>query len=445
MYYRHFGLDGPPFRFLSSPAGLYLSESHREALAAMEWALLHEHCGFMVLIGETGTGKTTLLNAIVGRRLANLHLAYVTNPKLTFEELMQVVLPQLGDSSVAHGRLALIRALEAVVNSHSEGDRTAIVIDEAQDLSDESLEDIRLLTNATSSNNREIQFILMGQPELAERLSAPHLRQLRERIGAKAMLEPLNAQESIEYINFRLRAVNGAPGIFEGRALRCIVEASAGNPRRLNVLSHNALLLAYSKGAKTVSVAAAREVVADYEGLFRPPILLQAENDPSTQSIERPFKSSRRKSYAAVAIVGVLAASSAGALKHASTRDPIPAASSYAETAVSAEPAMSFTSHVTSQPGNKISRPVAGAEISPKAVTVVTASSAVPAEQSMIKRTQIQIHAGDTFHDLALRYLGSIDRTRELIMANPQIRNPDVIVPGQIVYLPSAQSAAAQE
>jgi nucleoid-associated protein YgaU len=186
-------------------------------------------------------------------------------------------------------------------------------------------------------------------------------------------------------------------------------------------------------------------VVADYEGLFRPPILLQAENDPSTQLIERPFKSSRRKSYAAVAIVGVLAASSAGALKHASTRDPIPAASSYAETAVSAEPAMSFTSNVTSQPGNKMSRPVAGAEISPKAVTVVTASSAVPAEQPMTKRTQIQIHAGDTFHDLAVRYLGSIDRTRELIMANPQIRNPDVIVPGQIVYLPSAQSAAAQE
>ena len=78
MYYRHFGLDGPPFRFLSSPAGLYLGESHREALAAMEWALLHEHCGFMVLIGETGTGKTTLLNAILARRLANLHLAYVT-------------------------------------------------------------------------------------------------------------------------------------------------------------------------------------------------------------------------------------------------------------------------------------------------------------------------------------------------------------------------------
>jgi type II secretory pathway predicted ATPase ExeA len=440
MYYRHFGLDGPPFRFLSSPAGLYLGESHREALAAMEWALLHEHCGFMVLIGETGTGKTTLLNAIVARRLANLHLAYVTNPKLTFEELMHVVLPQLG-GSIVPGRLALIQALEAVVKSHPEGDRTAIVIDEAQALGDESLEDFRLLANATSSNNREIQFILMGQPELAERLSAPHLRQLRERIGAKAMLLPFSAQESIEYINFRLRAVKGAPGIFEGKALRCIVEASAGNPRRLNVLGHNALLLAYSKGAKTVSVAAAREVVADYESLFRPPILLQPDEDAQTQSPQRRFRSSPRKSYAAVAIVGVLAASSAGALKHASARDPIRSASSYRETAVSSEPAMSFESNaVISQPGNQMSRPAA--ELSPKAVAVVTASAAAP---SSTKRTQIQIHAGDTFQDLAVRYLGSVDRTHELIMANPQIRNANVIVPGQIVYLPMVQSSAAQE
>src|SRR5579859_594015 len=272
MYYRHFGLDGPPFRFLSSPAGLYLSESHREALAAMEWALLHEHCGFMVLIGETGTGKTTLLNAIVARRLADLRLAYVTNPKLNFEELMQVVLPQLGATVSGSGRLAMIQALEAVVRNQPASNRTAIVIDEAQDLTDEALEDFRLLTNSTFSNDREIQFILIGQPELVERLAAPHLRQLRERIGAKATLLPLSAQESIEYINFRLRAVHGRSGIFEGKAIRCIVEAAAGNPRRLNVLCHNALLLAYSKGATTVSAAAAREVIADYEGLFRPPI-----------------------------------------------------------------------------------------------------------------------------------------------------------------------------
>lgn len=444
MYYLHFGLDGPPFRFLSSPVGLYLSESHREALAAMEWALLHEHCGFMVLIGETGTGKTTLLNAIVARRLANLHIAYVTNPKLTFEELMQVVLPQLGGSIKGSGRLPLIQALEAAVKGRSDGDRTAIVIDEAQDLSDEALEDFRLLTNATSSNSREIQFVLIGQPELAERLSAPHMRQIRERIGAKAMLQPLSAQESIEYINFRLRAVNGAPGIFEGKALRCIVEASAGNPRRLNVLGHNALLLAYSKGAKAVTIEAAREVAADYESLFRPPILLRAEGDTQSHSLEQPVKVSRRKSYAAVALVGLLAASSAGALQHASTRDPVRSASSYTATAVSLESAAHAQPRVSLPPANQISAPVASADFSHKVIATTTSTS-VPTIPSPTKRAQIQIQAGDNFHDLAVRYLGSIDRTDELIRANPQIRNPNVIVPGQIVYLPTAQISAAQE
>jgi type II secretory pathway predicted ATPase ExeA len=439
MYYRHFGLDGPPFRFLSSPAGLYLGESHREALAAMEWALLPEHCGFMVLIGETGTGKTTLLNAILARRLANLHLAYVTNPKLTFEELMQIVLPQLGGSIVGSGRLALIQALEATIKGDLEGDRTAIVIDEAQDLSDEALEDFRLLTNATSSNSREIQFVLMGQPELAERLSAPHLRQIRERVGAKAMLQPLSMQESIEYINFRLRAVNGAPGIFEGKALRCIVEAGGGNPRRLNVLAHNALLLAYSRGDKTVSIAVAREVVTDYESLFRPPIILQADGDPTPPSLERPFKSSRRKSYAAVALVGLVAAGSAGAVRHTSSHDPTPSTSSYSETATSSDSTARSESSM-----DKTSVSVVSAELSPKVVAMVTTAPTVSTVLPT-KRTRIQIRAGDTFHDLAVRYLGSIDRTNELIMANPQIRNPDVIVPGQIVYLPIAQSPAAQE
>lgn len=434
MYYRHFGLDGPPFRFSSSPCGLYLGESHREALAAMEWALLHEHCGFMVLIGETGTGKTTLLNAILARRLANLHLAYVTNPKLTFEELMQVVLLQLGGSNIGSGRLALIQALEAAVNGKLEGARTAIVIDEAQGLSDEALEDFRLLTNATSSNHREIQFILMGQPELAERLAAPHLRQLRERVGAKAMLEPLSMQESIEYINFRLRAVNGAPGIFEGRALRSIVEAAGGNPRRLNVLAHNALLLAYSKGHKTVSIPVTREVVGDYQSLFRPPIILKAESATADQSFDRT--PSRRNSYAAVALCGLLAAGSAGVVKHALPRDFVSTRQSHAETGASFEPAASVPSSAISRLASRTSHSTAVAKVSPSPVALVTAAPPRPDEQFATEATQVRIHAGDTFHDLALRYLGSIDRTDELIRANPQIRNPNVIVPGQIVYLP---------
>lgn len=112
MYYRHFSLDGPPFRFTPSPT-LYLGPAHRECLAALEWGLLHDQCGFMVLLGETGTGKTTLLNSVLTRRLPNLQIACVPNPKLSFVEIMRVVLPQLGVSTREFGKLELIQALSS--------------------------------------------------------------------------------------------------------------------------------------------------------------------------------------------------------------------------------------------------------------------------------------------------------------------------------------------
>lgn len=164
MYCRHFGLDGPPFRFSPSAAVLYLGSAHRECLAALEWALIHDQCGFMLLVGETGTGKTTLLNAVLARRLRNLHLACVTNPRLSFQEIMRVVLPQLGVTSDERGKLELIQELERAIANQPEGHLAAIAIDEAQDLSDETLEDLRLLTNHVGSQDRALQIVLMDNP-----------------------------------------------------------------------------------------------------------------------------------------------------------------------------------------------------------------------------------------------------------------------------------------
>ena len=148
MYYRHFGLDGPPFRFTPSPTALYLGAAHRECLAALEWALLHDQCGFMVLLGETGTGKTTLLNSVLARQLPNLQLACVPNPKLSFvRKSCASFCRSSGVATNERGKLELIQALERAVANRPEGSRTAIVIDEAQNLSDETLEDLRLLAN----------------------------------------------------------------------------------------------------------------------------------------------------------------------------------------------------------------------------------------------------------------------------------------------------------
>src|SRR5579862_9454003 len=430
MYYRHFGLDGPPFRFTSSPTTVYLGAAHRECLAALQWGLLYDQCGFMLLLGETGTGKTTLVNSVLARRLPNLQLACVPNPRLSFLEILRVVLAQLGVVTAERGKLELIQALERAVANRPEGSRTAIIIDEAQDLSDETFEDLRLLTNTVGARDRELQIVLMGHPELLERLSAHHLRQLRERISTKVILPSLSANESIAYVNYRMQAQNGSARIFEADALRHLVEAAAGVPRRLNVLCHNALLLAYSKNQAAVTLDVAREVVGDYKDIFlKPGIRPVPERNsaaipdsaalPELEPIairRRPRLVLAAAACAALAVVGfgsvMLSAHEWNSVEH---RDEMPV------TSPAVVPAPVANNQVQ-QPA-----PVA-AEKAP--ASVVTA----PPEPSVIR-----IRQGDTFHDLAAKYLGSKDRTRDLINANPQIKDPNSLFVGQIIFLPKSQ------
>jgi type II secretory pathway predicted ATPase ExeA len=419
MYYRHFGLDGPPFRFTPSPT-LYLGPAHRECLAALEWALLHDQCGFMLLLGETGTGKTTLLNSVLTRSLPNLKLACVRNPKLSFVEIMRVVLPQVGVVSRERGKLESIQALECALANRPLGSRTAIVIDEAQNLSDETLEDLRLLSNSCGGQDRELQFVLMGHPELLDRLSARHLRQIRERISTKVTLAALTAKESIAYIRYRLQAQNGSARIFEADAIKYLIEAAAGIPRRLNVLCHNSLLLAYSKNQGTVTLDVAREVVGDYKDIF----LSHPELDSGAAPTEVQPAAIRRRprlvlaaaACAALAVIGF-----GGVMLSAHDWQPGKLRNEVAvpRPAIAAAPIADAQIHKP---------PPAEAKKSP--ASVVTAPS---------ESTIIRIRRGDTFHDLAAKYLGSKDRARDLINANPQIKNPNNLFVGQIIFLPKSQ------
>ncbi len=424
MYYRHFGLNGPPFRFSPSAAVLYLGSAHRECLAALEWALIHDQCGFMLLVGETGTGKTTLLNAILARRLPNLHLACVTNPRLSFEEIMRVVLPQLGATTNERGKLELIQELERVVVNQSEGHRTAIAIDEAQDLSDETLEDLRLLANRIGSQDREIQIVLMGHPELLDRLAAHNLRQLRERISTKVCLLPLSPVESVAYVNCRLEAEHGTPQIFDVNALRVLVKAASGIPRRLNVLCHNALLLAYSKDAGKVTRSIAREVVKDYESIVNPSGLSKR----SAEAAIHPRRPLIRAvgACAAVAVIGLGSVS-------------IPTVHNWAGALRRTAPPIAGSAHANPEAAS-VSRDETAATLGYTA-SIANASVAPtpgdsPESPNVPDFTTVQIHPGDTFHDLAAKYLGSKDRTLELIRANPQISNPNVLYVGETVYVP---------
>jgi len=382
----------------------------------------------MLLMGETGTGKTTLLSTVLARRLPNLQVACVPNPKLSFEEMLRVILPQLGVVTNNRGKLDLIQELEHAVANRPLGSRTAIIIDEAQVLSDANLEDLRLLANSVNAQKGEIQIVLMGHPELIDRLSAHHLRQLRERISTKVCLPALSASESLAYVDYRLKAQNGSARVFEAKALGYLVEAAAGIPRRLNVLCHNSLLLAYSKNEKAVTLDVAREVVSDYKDIFLPSddVLHPELDSPALADAEptairpRPRWELAAAACAAFALVGF----GSVMIEAHGWKSPSPVVSGGAISGASA----------TDNQIHKPARP--DRAVSSGSAATAGAGATAPSEPA---QTSIRIRPGDTFHDLAAKYLGSKDRTRELINANPQIRDPNNLYVGQIVYLPSNQ------
>lgn len=434
MYYRHFGLDGAPFRFVPSGRDLFMSRAHREALEALEWGVLYEPSGFTLLIGEAGTGKTTLVKSILARNYERVRAACISNPKRGFEGMLRELLRQFGLAGPAT-KLDMSATFERFIEQLKAGERVVVLIDEAQALDDESLEELRLFSNVGNSDEKQLNFVLVGQPELMHRLLRPELRQFNDRIGARAVLNPLSASEARSYLDFRLRAHGGScDRIFEPAAVDYIVAHSGGIPRRINVLGHNSMLLAYSGGKRKVDLQAAREAANEYENLLG--------RTGSEKKRVPGLLHWRRLGVAAVGLAGLVTlilfqvgivdgpgrtvTSYSGDL---ALKPHVLRLSRFDST--SSEAAASLPSVGTGGKGGSeggLARPLA----SPK----VASASSPPAQPGR----WIRVRRGDSLQRLAIRYLGSQQRLASLIQANPQLRNFNLIYPGQMVYLPASTS-----
>lgn len=265
MYNEFFGFDSDPFRVSPDPRFLYLSESHREALATLVYAV-RERKGFSALTGEVGTGKTTILNALLRRLDPSTQTAYLFNTALSVEDFFVYLFDELElDPIEPFLKSAALRALNTyLIGRLRDGKQTVLVIDEAQNLPTELLEEIRMLSNLETPTSKLIQIILVGQPELAEKLARPELRQLRQRIELRHTIVPLDSREAAEYVRERLMIAGHPTGeIFAGAALRAVHRLSGGIPRIINVICDNALLTAFSKRAAKVSAQMVLEAAAD--------------------------------------------------------------------------------------------------------------------------------------------------------------------------------------
>lgn len=264
MYHDHYGLVSGPFEMTPDPAFLYLGEVHREGLATLEYGV-RARKGFVLLTGEVGTGKTTLLHALLSQLDRETLSAFIFNPRLETLDFFRVLFDEYGIQKECQSKAEYLLALNHFLIERLEQDlSTLLIIDEAQNLSPELLEEVRLLSNLETPRSKLIQIMLVGQPELGDMLTRPELRQLRQRISLRHELRPFEAAETGAYIEERLRLA-GYTGktIFKKPALRAIHELSNGVPRIVNALCDGALLLGFARDQQTVGADVIREVARD--------------------------------------------------------------------------------------------------------------------------------------------------------------------------------------
>src|SRR5436853_1373101 len=265
MYEAFYGLSEPPFRLTPDPHYLYLSTHHREALGHLLFGI-REGTGFIAVTGDIGTGKTTLLRALLRDLEANTIVGYIFNPALSDLELLQTVNSEFSLPASSTSKKELVDELNRfLVAQKLAGKRVVIIVDEAQNLPPATLEQLRLLSNLETETTKLLQIVLVGQPELKQLLGRPELAQLNQRITLRWHLEPLDRAETARYIAHRLR-IAGGPGtgdIFSPGALRLIYRYSGGVPRLINIAAHRALLAGYTREQRIISPALTRHVIAE--------------------------------------------------------------------------------------------------------------------------------------------------------------------------------------
>ncbi|HTO09513.1 MAG TPA: AAA family ATPase [Myxococcota bacterium] len=274
MYTGFYGLREKPFSLAPDPRYLFLSASHREALAHLLYGI-EEGEGFIEVIGQVGTGKTTLCRTLLDRIGSDAEIAYIFNPSPSEVELLSAINREFGLPTAARTRTDLLDALNHfLLEKNAAGRRVLLVIDEAQNLDPAVLEQVRLLSNLETDRAKLLQIVLIGQPELEENLSRSDLRQLRQRITVRWSLKPLSRPEVIEYLEHRLRVAGLAdPRLFTAGGLRALTRASRGIPRLINALADRALLAGYTEGRREIDAKlvrkAARELPATELGGWR--------------------------------------------------------------------------------------------------------------------------------------------------------------------------------
>jgi len=267
VYLEYYGLNQAPFDITPNPRFLFHSSKHHEAFNHLLYGI-RERKGFVQLTGEVGAGKTTLCRALLEQLDANFSTALILNPVLSADELMKAIATEFGLNVRGRDRLETVSAIgEFLLKQVEHGRDTVLIIDEAQDLTEDLLEQVRLLSNIETDDRKLLQIVLLGQPELRERLDSPRLKQLRQRITVRFHLAPLTRGEVAQYIRHRLQ-ISGAKNtpVFTLPAVWRIYNYSGGIPRLINAVCDKALLAGFVQRSDRITYALAGRAIRELEG-----------------------------------------------------------------------------------------------------------------------------------------------------------------------------------
>ena len=263
MYKQHFLLEEKPFSLTPDPEFLYFSTKHRTAYALLEYGLIEQMAGLSVISGEVGAGKTTLIRQLLKSiDQTELSIGLINNTHESLGDLLQWVSLAFDITTEGKEKVTLFKDIQKyLIDQYAQGKRTILIIDEAQNLDMSALEELRMLTNINSDQDQLLQIVLVGQPQLLEKLSHPDLAQIAQRVSVEYHLEPLNAQETIEYVRHRVQVAGGNPEIFSANAVEVIYYFTGGVPRLINTLCEYALVHGYAAGKNRIDMDVALEVV----------------------------------------------------------------------------------------------------------------------------------------------------------------------------------------
>jgi type II secretory pathway predicted ATPase ExeA len=286
MYEEFFGLRERPFDLTPNPKYVVLTEPHREVLRNLEYGISSRK-GITLLVGEAGSGKTTMIRAAIEQLAIEVHCVHLHNPTLSREEFVELMAARFGLSARAgESKAALLMELEDLLVRRREADETTVlIVDEAQSLPLELLEEIRLLANIETDREKLLSVIIAGQPELADRLNEQSLRQLKQRVALRCELRPLTLQETLGYVAGRIKAAGGAAAqVFTREAVLLMHEGARGLPRSISVIADNALVGGFAAGERPVGAETVQAVCRDFD--LGP--VIAAGADPPAQGLPVP-------------------------------------------------------------------------------------------------------------------------------------------------------------